>query len=295
MIHSMTGFGAAEGPFGGGRLVVEVRSVNHRFLNPTIKLPGRMQAWEGDVREALRKRVARGHVTVMARVDRPATAAVMLDQERLAAWAGELRAAAASLGIDGALQMDSLVRLPGVLRTGDQDTDAEGEDGTREELLAVVEEAVSALLVMRAAEGRRLGTELEERLTVLEDARARIIERAPVRLVEYRDRLRANVAELLDGAAMDEQRLAQEVAMMAERLDVQEEIARLGGHIEAFRETLATTDAEPVGKRLGFLLQEMLREANTTGSKANDSSLLRDVLVLKEELERIREQVENVE
>lgn len=189
--------------------------------------------------------------------------------------------------------MDTLIRLPEVLRTTDQESESDG--GSLDELLRVVEEAVTALLGMRAAEGRRLAIELEERLGVLGAARDRIALRAPQRLVEYRDRLRANVAELLDGAAVDEQRLAQEVAMMAERLDVQEELARLGGHIEAFRDVLANPDAEPVGKRLGFLLQEMLREANTTGSKANDAELVRDVLVLKEELERIREQVENVE
>lgn len=293
MIQSMTGFGAAEGPFGGGRLLVEVRSVNHRFFNPTLKLPGRMQRWEADVREALRRRVARGHVTLTARVESPAATGMILDQDRLAAWAAELRAVSARLGLGGGIQVDTLVRLPEVLRPADEESAQEG--GTLEELLAVVEESVSALLTMRSAEGERLAAELRERLGVLDGARERIAARAPGRLVEYRDRLRANVRELLDGAALDEQRLAQEVALMAERLDVQEELARLGGHIAAFREALGGPAGEPVGKRLGFLLQEMLREANTTGSKANDAELLRDVLVVKEELERIREQAENVE
>jgi uncharacterized protein (TIGR00255 family) len=129
----------------------------------------------------------------------------------------------------------------------------------------------------------------------MEAAMARISERAPSRLVEQRDRLRAAVRELSDVATVDEQRLAQEIAILADRLDVQEEIARFASHVVAFRAALDGQVAEPVGKRLGFLLQELLREANTTGSKANDATIVRDVLLIKEELERIREQVENVE
>lgn len=293
MIHSMTGFGTAEGPWGMGRLVVEVRSVNHRFFNPTLKLPPRLQRWEAEVREALRGRVARGHVTLSARLEEVAVGGIAVDEARVAAYAEQLRGLTVRLGLTGGVDIATILRLPEVLRPADEVS--EPVDGTLGELLAVVEQATTALLAMRAAEGERLARELEERLAVLEAARLRIAERAPQRLVEHRDRLRAAVAELLDGAAMDEQRLAQEVALLAERLDIQEELARFGGHITAFRDALDTDADEAVGKRLGFVLQEMLREANTTGSKANDSAVLRDVLVMKEELERLREQVENVE
>ena len=293
MIQSMTGFGAAEGPWGGGHLMVEVRSVNHRFFNPTIKLPGRLQRWEGEIREALRVRVGRGHVTLMTRLDTAASAGLTVDEARAVAYAGQLRALRDRLGLAGDVELSTLLRLPDVVRASDE-ADAMAE-GTADELLAVVATAVDGLIAMRTAEGERLAAELQDRLVVLEAAHGRIAARAPARLVEQRDRLRANVRELLDGGAVDEQRLAQEIAMLAERMDVQEEIARFGGHVTAFRETIGAPGGEPVGKRLGFLLQEMLREANTTGSKANDAAIVADVLVIKEELERLREQVENVE
>lgn len=293
MIQSMTGFGAAEGPWGRGRLLVEVRSVNHRFFNPTLKLPSRLQRWEADVREALRARVARGHVTLSARLEEPSAAGLAVDEARVAAYAEQLRGLAQRLDLAGGVDLATLLRMPEVLRPTDEL--AEPVEGSIEELLSVVERASAELLGMRRAEGERLATELEQRLSVLESAQRRLAERAPERPVEHRDRLRQAVRELLDGAVLDEQRLAQEVALLAERLDVQEEMARFEGHVAAFRDALASTSGEPVGKRLGFLLQEMLRETNTTGSKANDAAMLRDVLVMKEELERLREQVENVE
>jgi uncharacterized protein (TIGR00255 family) len=148
---------------------------------------------------------------------------------------------------------------------------------------------------MRHEEGARLAAFLEERLAAVERALGRIAERAPQRLSEQRDRLREAVRVLTDGLAVDEARLAQEIAILADRLDVSEELARFRSHLAAFRGALRDGGAEPVGKRLGFVLQEMLREANTTGSKANDSAMLADVVGIKEELERIREQVENLE
>jgi uncharacterized protein (TIGR00255 family) len=154
---------------------------------------------------------------------------------------------------------------------------------------------VVALLVMRSAEGGRLVAYLDERLRVIEKALDRIAVRAPERVTEQRDRLRTAVRELTGGLAVDENRLAQEIALLADRLDVQEELSRFRAHITAFRAALEAPQPDGVGKRLGFLLQEMLREANTTGSKGNDAAIVTDVLQIKEELERIREQVENLE
>jgi uncharacterized protein (TIGR00255 family) len=148
---------------------------------------------------------------------------------------------------------------------------------------------------MRAAEGTRLATYVEARLGNVARAVDRIAGRAPDRLIEQRDRLRSAVRELTEGIAVDEQRLAQEIALLADRLDVSEEVSRFHSHLDAFRATLTSAPSDGVGKRLGFLLQEMLREANTTGSKANDAAMLQDVISIKEELERIREQVENLE
>ena len=291
MIRSMTGFGAAEGDVGGARVSVELRSVNHRFFNPSIKLPSQFARWEGDVREALRRSVARGHVTAMARVERVvSTAGAAIDEARFAAYVEQIRALQERYRLDPGLDVATVLRMPDVL--AGEDT---VEEGTAAELVAIVERAAAALDVMRLAEGERLVAYLGDRLSVVEGAVERIAERAPVRLVEQRDRLKASVRELAEGVAVDEQRLAQEIAIMADRLDVSEEVSRFRSHVAAFRSALSTPAADGVGKRLGFLLQEMLREANTTGSKANDGGILQDVLTIKEELERIREQVENLE
>jgi len=287
----MTGFGAAEGEVGGALVAVEVRSVNHRFFNPSIKLPSEFSRWEGDVREALRRGVSRGHVSLTARVAREATES-RIDETRFAAYVQQLRALQQRYGLADALDIGTILRLPDVLG-GAQETAA--EIGTAAELVEIVTRAVAALDVMRAAEGARLCAYIEERLHIIAEAVARIAERAPQRLVEQRDRLREAVQELAGGVAVDDQRLAQEIAILADRLDVSEEIARFHSHLEAFRSTLRSAPADGVGKRLGFLLQELLREANTTGSKGNDSAILQDVLAIKEELERVREQVENLE
>lgn len=298
MIRSMTGFGAAEGRVGDRRVSVELRTVNHRFFTPTIKLPGALARWEGDVREALRARVARGHVTLFARVEREAAVVaggLRVDDVQLDAYLDAHERMTRRRGAHGVtVDFAGLLRLPGVL-VESADDGAATIDGSADELVAITVEAARALTAMRDAEGARLADVLRDRLGLMEAAYARIAERAPARLVEQRDRLRAAVRELADGVALDEARLAQEVAVLADRLDVSEEIDRFRAHVAAFRALLDDAGAEPVGKRLGFLLQEMLREANTTGSKANDAAMLADVVTVKEELERVREQVENVE
>ena len=296
MIRSMTGFGAADGRVGNLRVSVEVRTVNHRFFNPSLKLPSAFAPWEHDVREALRKRVARGHVSLFARAERDTVAAAppVVDEQRFGAYVAQLRDLAMRHGLSAELDVATILRLPDVLSTS-QPEQEEGVAGTAAELVAIVDAAADALTTMREGEGRRLADVLLDRISLVEQALGRLAQRAPVRLVEQRDRLRTAVRELADGVAVDEQRLAQEIAILADRLDVHEELDRFASHVVAFRATLGETGGEPVGKRLGFLLQEMLREANTTGSKANDAAMLLDVVLVKEELERIREQVENLE
>ena len=291
MIRSMTGFGAADGVVGGGRVSVEVRSVNHRFFSPSIKLPNALARWESDVRDALRRKVSRGHVTLAARFDREDEASA-IDEGRFGAYVAQLRALQEKYDLDRALDVGTVLRLHDVF-AGSPREDLPPEAGP--ELIAIVERAVDALLQMRGDEGRRLTVYLEERLHVIEGALDRIAVRAPARVLEQRDRLRQAVRDLADGVDVDEHRLAQEIALLADRLDVAEELSRFRGHITAFRAALAAAQPDGVGKRLGFLLQEMLREANTTGSKGNDGAIVADVLQIKEELERIREQVENLE
>ena len=256
----MTGFGAAEGLVGGSRVSVELRTVNHRFFSPSIKLPSDLSRWEPEVREALRRKIARGHVTLSARTERTSATSV-IDEQRFASYVAMLRDLRDRHGLDGTIDVATILRLPDVLASND-----DGAEGTPAELTTIVEAAL-----------------------------ARIAARAPERIIAQRDRLRESVRVLTEGMAVDEQRIAQEIAILADRLDVGEELHRFASHIAAFRAALEQSGGEPVGKRLGFLLQEMLREANTTGSKANDAAMLQDVVTIKEELERIREQVENLE
>jgi uncharacterized protein (TIGR00255 family) len=239
----------------------------------------------------VRRRVSRGHVTISAWIERPAVAPSSVNGDAFAAAVAELRALEVEHGLAGGVDLATVLRMPGVLGVTAEPPAI--DDPTA--LLAIVDEAVATLLGMRAAEGARLKVVLMERLAVAEMIMARIAERAPERIVAHRDRLRANVQELVGSVTVDEQRLAHEIAIAADRWDIGEEIDRFRSHGTAFRETLDAPTGEPVGKRLGFLLQELLREANTTGSKANDAEMQRDVVAVKEELERIREQVENLE
>jgi uncharacterized protein (TIGR00255 family) len=287
----MTGFGAAEGQVGKTRVAVEVRSVNHRFFSASLKLPGALSRWESEAREALRRGVTRGHVTLTARTDRlDSSSGSTIDEVKLAGYVTHLRDLQVRYALGGEVDLATVLRLPDVVTAGNEDN-----EGTVEELVAVVERAVASLGTMREQEGARLASFLEERLRLIEEALERLVVRAPARAVEQRDRLREAVRALTDGLAVDEARLTQEIAILADRLDVQEELERFRSHLVAFRTALREGAPDGVGKRLGFVLQEMLREANTTGSKANDADLTRDVLIIKEELERAREQVENLE
>jgi uncharacterized protein (TIGR00255 family) len=289
MIRSMTGFGSATGIVGGARVSVELRTVNHRFFSPSIKLPAEFSRWEPDVREALRRRISRGHVSASARAERSAFGAVV-DEARFASYVTLLRGLRDRHNLAGDIDVATVLRMPDVLASGDDEP-----EGSPAELVAVVDAAIEALTTSRSDEGTRLAQFLLDRVAVVEGALGRIEGRAPQRLIAQRERLRESVRQLASGVAVDEQRLAQEIAILADRLDVQEELNRFTSHIAAFRATLSQGGSDPVGKRLGFLLQEMLREANTTGSKANDGGMLQDVVSIKEELERIREQVENLE
>lgn len=291
MIRSMTGFGAATGDVGGLRVAVEIRTVNHRHHSPNLKLPSALARFEPEVREHLRKRVARGHVTVNARIERSAADDAVVDEARFGAYVERLRELQRRYALADVLDVGTVMRMPGVLAT-----EAPEEIGeSPAPLMAIVGQATDALIEMREREGARLQSVLLERLAEVSRRIERIATRAPARLVEERERLRASVRELTQGVDVDEARLAQEIAMLADKLDVSEEVDRFRAHVQAFEETLSVTSGEPVGRRLAFLMQEMLRETNTTGSKARDTVMLHEVVAVKEELERIAEQVENLE
>lgn len=289
MINSMTGFGAAEGSSENTRIAVEVRSVNHRFFNPSLKLPSSLSHLEGELREILRTRVGRGHVTLTVRTETDSTSTTGINEERFEQALTALRALQVKYGIPDNPDLATILRIPGVIGMS-----ADAPPVQRDEIKRVVLAAVDALEQMRESEGAKLTAFLREHLEIVTRALERISRRAPVRLDEQRSRLQRSVQEILSVVSADEARVAQEIAILADRLDITEELNRFGAHLEAFMKTLSSPDADGIGKRLGFILQEMLREANTIGSKANDAAILADIVSVKEELERLREQVENV-
>lgn len=288
----MTGFGAAEGDLAGRRVRIEIRTVNHRWFNLSIRLPAELAMLEADVREALRRDFERGHVSVSVRwtETRVATPAETIDWPKVEAAVQTLRLVQDRLGLGGEVSLDLVARQTDLLRAP---IDEPLSTGTWAELAPTVQAAASACRASRQREGDALTTDLVARLDALDAASARIAQRAPARLAHERDRLRANVAVLLDGRGIDEVRLSQEVALAADRLDIAEELVRLRAHVAAAAHALSGDGA--VGKQLGFLAQELGREVNTVGSKANDAAIAHEVVAMKGELEKFREQLENVE
>jgi uncharacterized protein (TIGR00255 family) len=294
MVRSMTGFGHADGLVGTLHVSVEIRTVNHRFFSPSIKLPSAFSQWETDVRETMRARVSRGHVTLSVRTERTSAATNPgIDSAKFAEAVRTLRALSDEHGLTGGVDLGSVLRMPEVIAVHREPVDE--PTGTAPELIAIVEHALVSLNKARAEEGVRLAAVLIERIGIVRAAVERIALRAPERVIAHRDRLRQSVLELTSGVPLDESRLMQEIAILADRIDVSEEMDRFRSHLTAFEQTLEQAPPDGVGKRLGFLLQELLREANTTGSKGADQAVLADVVAIKEELERIREQVENLE
>jgi uncharacterized protein (TIGR00255 family) len=287
----MTGFGAAEGPVAGRRLRVEIRTVNHRYFNLSAKLPNDLSSLEVEVRDRLRRDFDRGHITVQTRWgESPETdPGFDLDLERARLVADRLRQMQSALGLGGEVTVELVARQPDVL--------THTVNGPVEvpwsEVEPIVAQAAQECRAMRAREGAALSAELRHRLDLLERSAEGIAARAPERLVRERDRLRAAVAQLLDGRSVDEDRLAQELAFLADKLDITEELVRFRAHVAAVREALASE--VPVGKRLGFLAQELGREVNTMGSKAGDADIAQQVIAMKGELEKFREQLENLE
>ena len=297
MIRSMTGFGEGEGVTPAGRLRVELRTVNHRYLNVNTRLPTALSRWEADIREWLRKYFVRGHVNCTVRLDRDSSPAaalgVRIDPDRVAGYLALFAQLRDQFGVAGEPDV-SLISRFGDIFVRDE-PDAESTEVSADAFRAAIESAAQATLVMRGEEGRRLQVDLEGRLAAIERALAEIGELAPERLRSERDRLRAAVKELAGGINVDEDRIAQEIAFLAERWDINEELVRFTAHIDLFRQLLDASPDEGVGKRLAFLVQEMHREANTIGSKANNAAIAHRVVAIKEEVERLREQVENVE
>ncbi|HKW40063.1 MAG TPA: YicC/YloC family endoribonuclease [Gemmatimonadales bacterium] len=286
----MTGFGSADGKVLGGRLSIEIRTVNHRHYNPQLKLPVELAGIEAPLRERLRQLLERGHVSVSARwLEAPSgEGAVSVDLARARQVLAAAKALKRQLKLKGDVDLAFVARQPDVLTL-----QRDGATAEWTEVEPIVERAGRELVAMRAREGAVLATELEGRLAALDAGAAAVERRAPERLSAELARLKKAVAELAGGVQVDEQRLAVEVALLADRVDITEELVRLRTHIAACRAALASDGA--VGKQLGFLGQELLREVNTIGSKASDAGITQEVITMKGELEKFREQLENLE
>tara|TARA_Y100000996_G_scaffold400679_1_gene370911 strand:- start:842 stop:1717 length:876 start_codon:yes stop_codon:yes gene_type:complete len=291
----MTGFGEAELEIEAGRLRLEVKTVNHRFLNANIKTPSGFDRFEKAMIDALKPWVSRGHVSAYLSLDRSAVAGQVepsIDLEKAKGYQTALETLKRELDVPGEPDLEMLSRFSDIFRAPDRNQAVSVEE---DDLLRLVDKAGSGVRAMREAEGLRLASDLDDRLRAIESRLDEVEQRAPERLSEQRTKLRRAVQELSAQLEVDEDRLAREIAYLAEKWDINEEIVRFRSHIDLFRSALSGDASEPVGKRLGFLVQEMLREANTVASKANDSKLAQASVAIKEEIERIREQVENVE
>jgi len=295
----MTGFGSAEGTVRGGRLRIEIRTVNHRYYNPQLRLPFELAGTENRIREHLRQLLDRGHVAVSARwLEPPEVAgALVVDVARARQVVAALKELKKKLHLKGDPDLAFVARHPDVVTiqaNGEGAGEAaEGGGAGWTELQPILDRAAREVLAMREREGQALATDLLGRLEAIEQGARAVETRAPARLVAEYDRLKKAVAELATGVKVDEQRLAVEIALLADRVDITEELVRLRTHLAACREALAGDGR--VGKQLGFLAQELLREVNTIGSKANDAAITQAVIAMKGELEKFREQLENLE
>lgn len=293
-MNSMTGYGRGECSQDGFKITVELSSVNRKQAEISCNLPRELELLEGQIRDVLNKAVARGRVTVRVSIHSARgrdSARMHLNADLARDYAKELAALAKQLKLKDSVTLDQLVRAPGVFQT---DEDLAGEEDFWPAVEAALSKALAALLKMRAREGAHLAKDLINRITIMRGAVEHVKKNAPLVAERYRTALLERIkAAGLEKIAPDDERLLKEVVLFADRSDISEELTRLQSHFQQFDEL--TKSKEPIGRTLDFLAQEINREVNTIGSKANDSLISREVVTLKAELEKFREQAMNVE
>ena len=291
-MYSMTGYGRGMASLDGRELTIELKSVNNRFLDIGMKLPRQLSFLEDTLRKLLNDGLNRGHVDVFVnyRNLRSDAKTVRVDEALLKAYLTSARESAKALDLVDDLTLSRALTLPDVttILPADEDQQALLELGR-----SVMTEAITNLKDMRRKEGERLKLDLSARMDTMTGYAQSIERRAPAVVEEYRAKLTAHIEELLGETEVDRARLATEVAIFADRAAIDEEIVRLNTHLLHFRELLEAD--EPVGRKMDFLVQEMNRECNTIGSKANDAELTSIVLLCKAEIEKLREQIQNIE
>lgn len=292
MASSMTGFGRAAASADGRELTVELKSVNHRYLDLSFRMPRLVSFIEDALRAKLGELLFRGHVDVFVdyKNTRSDAGKVLIDETLLGAYLEAARAAGRKFGLLDDITLSAAMRLPDVFDVEKADED---RDAVVALAVAAVTDACAQLRVARAQEGARLAQDLLARFDAIESIASAIAERAPKVVEDYRARLEERIAAIVATVDVDRARLATEVALFADKASIDEELVRLKSHIVQMRELLASDDA--VGRRLDFVVQELNREFNTIGSKANDAAISQNVILGKAEIEKIREQVQNIE
>ena len=291
MLISMTGFGQGEASNKEHTVSVEIRTVNHRFLDYSFKLPRMLNAHERDMKELIRKRITRGRIYVTISVEsETAGRNVTVNAPVMERYLEQLREFATAHGIEGNVNINTLAQLPDAVIVDETEADVKSLWPLAEKAL---DGAIGLCRQMRITEGKALENDMTGRMKTVGETVAEIEKLAPGNSARHAEAFQKRIAQLVDDATVDSDRLTTEIALMADRLDVTEEITRLHSHIAQFNKTLET--GGEVSKKLTYLLQEMHREASTIGAKASDSEIIKRVVTLKEETEKLREQVQNLE
>lgn len=291
-MYSMTGFGRGVCQIDGREMTIELKSVNHRFLDLSMKMARSMNFLEDAIRKQLQGALARGHVDVsLSYVNRREDGREAAVDHAVVRAYQQAAQELAQMGVEGQLRLADVLRLPDAVVLSEKQED---QQALTELMCGALDQAVKQLKQARAQEGMRLRADIESRLAYILEKRAAIAQREPMVVADYRDKLRERIAQLLgDQAQLDEARLMQEVALFADKASIAEELTRLQAHAQAIEEAMASD--QPVGRRLDFIVQELNRETNTIGSKAADMQILALVVDIKAEIEKIREQVQNIE
>jgi uncharacterized protein (TIGR00255 family) len=293
-MKSMTGYGRGECSKDGFKITVELSSVNRKQAEISVALPREMEMLEAQIRDTINRHVSRGRVTARVSLHAGASkfsARMHLNAVLAKAYSKELNKLAKELGLPGQVSLDQIIRAPGVFQTDEEIVEEEDFGPAVEKAL---EQSLQALMKMREREGDHLEKDLSQRVGLMRKSMAQIQKRAPDVQKRYREQLVDRIKTAgLEAPGLDDERLLKEVIYFADRSDITEELTRLQSHFEQYKD--AVKSKEPVGRMLDFLAQEMNREVNTIGSKANDSLISREVVTLKAELEKFREQAQNVE
>lgn len=291
-MRSMTGYGKGTASSAGLTVTAEIKTVNHKFFDWNMKMPKGFLFVEDDAKKAVAGAVSRGHVDLYLTVEKQTAEAgeYRTDAALARMYVDSARQLSETLGVPFDITASSLMKNPDIVTLSETEID---DETVRKVTLEAVSEAVSALVSMREREGAALAADLSEKLASIEASLEEVKKEAPRAVAEYRRKLRARIDEALGQLPLDEARLATEVALFADKCAIDEEISRLGAHIAAMRALIASQGQ--VGRKLDFLVQEMNRETNTIGSKANDLAITERVLAMKNDIEKIREQAQNAE